>query len=364
MKTAPTWTLLLATTCVAGCSSRRLAPEERLPFHVAIATLQDSTLREYAETSDALETTLEVNTAAFGQELESALSKRCFVRTTLLDAPIDQDEAVAQAVGAGANLLLTSRLWHANEVEQELNAWSTGSFLVFLVGGPFCWFFPDRTYSAELGVTVTLHDLSEHYVLEEYPELKREAVEYFEHSENLGDLQLDFFDRAGDSYGYYAASILIPSPFLATDHEGLADDFPELAIEALAEELAAGLYDRRLELLRNVTRYDYYLLTNEVVFARAPSGDLQLSWSVLHDQEQGLNEPGTYRVRAGGFDRTFEVTDVQLERGVTTETGQVLHRFTVTLDGVREANEVQIWLHRYGDMGRARGYTLPVPDTL
>lgn len=366
--------LLVLLGSVIGCSAPPLAPSERLPFHVAIAPISDSELREYAETVESMDTALEVEGAAFGRELERALSERCFLRTTLLDGTSGEQEAIARALKTGANMLLTCRLWHAREVQQEMNAWATGSFLVFLIGGPFCWFFPDHTYSAELGVSVTLYDLSEYYMLEDraLTDLEGlEMVEFFEHSENLGDLELDFIERAGDSLGYYLVSILIPSPFLATDHEGLTEDFSEIALQALADELAAGLYDRRLELLRNVPRYDFYLLADKVQVDRRPDESLTLSWTVLHDQSQGLNEPGAYRVRAGDYDqsfevdydKSFEVTDAQLKRGVTDpRTGQVRHSFQVTLEGAQDASWVQLWLQCYGDTGRARGYTFPVPE--
>ncbi|MFT7670089.1 MAG: hypothetical protein ACI8X5_002796 [Planctomycetota bacterium] len=359
-----------------GCTTPHRPVVDLMPFHVAIAPLTDVELRTTAnKEKGAADMSLVMDGLVFSEELRKALGDRSFVKVTLLDLPSEDDASITQEGWErkarqehDADLLITCRLWYGSEIQQGLNAWAFGSFLVFSIGGPFCWFFPDRTYSSEAGVVVSAVDLSSPELFGELVSDRALPLECFEHTEILQEEKLSFIDRAGTTYWYYALSIIIPSLFLARDHSGLEQDYPVLVAEALAVDVAEGLFKRRPEILRNETRYDFYLGREDLLLKLGEGGALSFEWTLFHSQQPRTSEPSEYRIQVGEFDKTFQVADSQLDDNRPslpgTPTGYRSYRFNEAIPFDGSADLVRLVVRTFGDRPQIRSYSIPIPEDL
>jgi hypothetical protein len=238
----------------------------------------------------------------------SALHQRGFADVRVLTYPADssafqtktdddQFEAwLDQARGARADLLLRVKLLYEPHIEGEINEKFWLNLPLFLLGGPFCYFIDDRTYSASARLEAQFYSATAPRNPSGRTDQRRAAVLALPLQVEYTGSQLDFTDRAGRNVGAYALSLLVPAGLLTRNSEQVAEEVHDAALDELAALLLAKVATQQSEFNKN-SRLASFLLDLERTTARRTSdGRVALSAAVRGIGQARLKR---YAIRAG-----------------------------------------------------------------
>jgi hypothetical protein len=313
MKPTPRSVVVALVLAVAASACRTSAPPSdapALPFHVALVPLRSVVLRDAGPAGeDGLR--LEPDPARLTRAVHEALAARSFTRVTLLeDAPpapggapgARERELVERARAVGADLVLELELDLVPLVRHRASGSAWLDIPLFLLGGPFVWFVEDRTYTADVELRGAFYD---RWILDGGDRLLGDRfARLFEASASFEGVDVDFFRRT-DNLGLYAASIVVPSYFLARESDHVAERLSELVCDRLAASFAAGVLRRGDELVRSDLTASFHLVPEKTALERDREG-LVLNATVLQRVDD-RNELSAWRVStsSGAAEGTF-----------------------------------------------------------
>lgn len=313
--------LALLAALTAACKS---APKEKrtdpLPFHVAVIPLETPIVREAnAKADDATDMQLTPDLARLSRAISQSLSHGAFTQVSLLSRDdvdrkgelTSQERSarwLAAARKAGADLVLECELELTPTIHQAANGNFWLDFPLFLVGGPFVWFVKDRTYSADVELRGSFYDLGA-IDGEEVP-LGSPLARVLSAGDSFGDVDLNFFQRKGN-VGHYAASILIPSGFLAHENDDLEKDLDKVVIERLSKDFAASVVKKRDELARSDLVAPFHFDPDDTHVVLEPDGGYRLKGTVLLRDGGVVERMAGYRIRIAGKEIEREFGDAE-----------------------------------------------------
>lgn len=317
MKIHPIAVLVVGLALSACKSTHRDEAANPLPFHVALIPIVASTVRNAEPVREgATDMELAPDLGRLSLEVVRALDRRAFTKVTLLaaggDVPADEAKDardarwVNAARAAGADLVLECSLDLAPAIHREVNGNFWLDFPLFLIGGPFVWFVKDNEYGADVELRGEFYDVSA--IDGEDVRLGSPLARVLFASEAFDGVDLNFLQRGGN-VGHYAASILIPSGFLARSNDDLERDLAGIVVDDLSEDFAASVIKKRDELARSDLVAPFHLDPNESRIERDADGGLRLRGTVLLREESAIERMGAYRVRIAGRDVEREFGD-------------------------------------------------------
>jgi hypothetical protein len=199
---------------------------------------------------------------------------------------------VDAASQARADLLATSTVHYSRQIRTEGNEKFWPNHFFFLLGGPFMYFTNDRDYFYDMRVQVAIHDMG---ALQSGKATLNGGGSRLQqvHAEEE-ETALDFIDRVGDDYGYYAASIIIPSGWLAKDTEEVKSELQAAIIEQLGADLDAAIRARDDDLLRADRLVDFFVRPEEIEVVEGPRG-LEMHGAVYLELGHGTDRMDSWR---------------------------------------------------------------------
>ena len=208
--------------------------------------------------------------------------------------PLDRQSKwwVDAATRARADLLITGAAHYHRQILTEGNEKFWPNHFFFLLGGPFTYFTNDRDYYYDAGIQLAIHDMGA---------LRSGKASLTGGGSRLQQLRttedetaLDFIDRVGDDYGYYAASIIIPSGWLAKDTEEVKEELQEAIVQQLAITLGDEIRSRGDALLRAAQLVDFFVRPEEIEVLDGPRG-LEMHGSVYLQLGRGTDRMDSWR---------------------------------------------------------------------
>lgn len=295
--------LLLAST---ACSTAPDVAPEPLPFHVAVAPIDQPVIRVGSSVEHAGDTdmSLWIDPEALAAELARTLEERCFTRVTLLDGPVGGSDTpsgdrrrflVERARAAGADLILECELEYETGIWYERNGNYWPNFLLFLMGGPFCYFLKDYTYHAEAELVAHLYDLNA--IDNDEVLLGDRQARLVLSSVNFDGAPMNFVGRNGPKAGKYVVSVLIPSGLLSKETDVLEGRLRQAVVEELGDQLARGLIGKREVLARAGGPAPFYLDLDQLELGVDPDGTISLRGDVHLIQEGLIERMDRYRIQ-------------------------------------------------------------------
>jgi hypothetical protein len=320
--------ILVIALLLGSCASQAQRDEPLLPFHVALVPIQSSTAPESSD-PPASESSLklEIDPSALSSELRSTLESTCFARVTLLAPPAETsgDEFarwspekrnqywIAESAKAGADLILESELRATPVLRGTTNEKFWLNLPLFLIGGPFCYFIGDNSYSGDARLDAWLYDLRP--IAAAHASISDGRSELAHVQARFRGTDLDFLDRAGGSVGSYAASLVVPAGLLARK----SDNVEHCVADNAKSELAQGL-------MRELRSESERVLVGERVssFHVAPESALDYKDGALLFHGSVLLRTGevqrmdTWRLEAGTESIEGEFGNAAVDAGLST----------------------------------------------
>jgi hypothetical protein len=346
----------LLALVTAACVSDRSA-SDLLPFHVAVLPVTVSASQLQEPSSGAIQLTMHPDTVR--ASLVESLAERCFVEVSATGPALAGERGdaslqphIRDALTRGADLLLQCSVEYEPLVRTELNEkfWLTLPF--FLFGGPFIYCVDDRSYTANVRIRASLHDLQP--ILAGRASLEDGRAECLYIETQVSETTLDFLDRAGD-FSLYLRSMLIPVGLLAKQgpkvERALGEHKAEDLARALAEELLTGT-----DSLSGSSRVAAFFLAKDLA-VQATRGETTLQGRVL--------------VRRGSPSRLSwcraisgdTVTTVQFGSPRATPPGARYDEFDLELQLAASGRSVRLEIASGGRDPQVRSYTIRVPPS-
>jgi hypothetical protein len=241
---AQAWIFFCACTAAPAKESRPI------PMRLAVMPITSIGDRERVnvEDLDGTDMVLSRDGRRFARAVVDALDRKLFAQAFLLEPGTPPAEGAppidwaALAEQQGADALLSLELACNPAVMEASNSSYYLNFLLFAIGGPFCWWLSDHTYDVEAKLSAELYDI---------PRLRRENAAPGSESSGVARisdaaapserLEMSFTDRADGNAGQYALSVVWPAPLLMEDNEDVRETIETQVIRALAERLAADM---------------------------------------------------------------------------------------------------------------------------
>lgn len=235
---------------LCACTAAPVAESRPIPMRLAVMPITSIGDRERVnvEDLDGTDMVLSRDGQRFARAVVDALDNKLFVQAFLLEPGAPPAEGAppidwaALAEQQGADALLSLELACNPVVMEASNSSYYLNFLLFAIGGPFCWWLSDHTYDVEAKLSAELYDV---------PRLRRENAAPGSESSVLARisdaaapserLEMSFTNRADGNAGQYALSVVWPAPLLMEDNEDVRETIEAQVILALAERLAADM---------------------------------------------------------------------------------------------------------------------------
>lgn len=304
--------LAFATLALAACKTAApLDQRPPLPFHVALAPVASADVRtdlRAGSGGDATEMRIapdERLQSALTRAIAAALRERAFAQVTILPpATTDPDpaavakrdaELVRGAREHGADLLLCVDLAVQPILREEKNGVFWVNFPLFLIGGPFGWWIPDHTYTADAQVTGWFYDPRALGGGADEAAL-RASRELASASRRAERMDLRFTERADDA-GDYLLSMVWPCGFLAVESDELEAELAARVVDQLAKGLARSVLEQSAELERGDAPFALDLTRSGI--ASDGNGSHVLRGVVRLRPTREIETLGSWRVRVG-----------------------------------------------------------------
>lgn len=316
-----------------SCSSTRTDESVELPFHVALAPVELVAKRALPAQMPDESVRFVLADGALDERLASSLEQRCFARVTLLE-PQELDESgrvignsfVEQARALGVEVLAVPRLVFDPVVAGDTNDRFWLNLPLFLFGGPFCWFVPDRTYVVDATVDVDLHDMEELYsASDQYRSKYREDSLVIPRTENgrfhqvrsvFENADYNFLERAGAGVHHYFLSIVWPAGWLACTTDTVEARVSDAALAGLTERIATNLIEDR-HLVVDQNSYLVFVEADALRAQRDGAGNIVVAGRVHMKREGTAQFRGATVVLPEGREVDLEVREVETADATT-----------------------------------------------
>jgi len=317
------------------CSCAGAPPEEPLdlPFHVGMMPVEVALVGELTPDAESGEReTFEITIPALRlqEAIRQALEANCFTQVTLLpvkeqgdwkswqsfkppsEDPADWDEYteeaywVAAAESSKADILLDCQVQYTGQVDHETTGAFSYNLLLFLLGGPFCYWVDDHEYRSPVDVSAIFYDTSA-----ASSALRSAADSRYESEINVCAVEFesedyDFVDRNGDDLGMYALSLVCPSGFLREDTDPVRKQLVDDIIADISQKLAEQVRQERdviLDARRQVNftcDLDGTADRGPFVVKRAIDGTIQIRGDFVVRTDQRVEGLEIYEILADG----------------------------------------------------------------
>ncbi|MFO1030488.1 MAG: hypothetical protein U1F60_05390 [Planctomycetota bacterium] len=343
---------------LCACASQERATN-RLPFHIALAPtpiVPDGTTRSLP--GNPTELALAFDAKRLAAQLESTLGAN-FVKVTVLPPATDAAGAdpsgkglVAGAEQAGADLLIVPSLRFDPRVQTELNGQFWLNLPLFALGGPFCWFVPDRSYHCYARLEGDIHDVAaaaarNRQKLDSSTRMLRVSCESREAS-------LSFLQRASGA-DHYLLSVICPAGLLATESSSIPAELDAVVVATLCDQLSGRVNDNDTLVLEG-DLVDFFPRDCRVVVDA--NGRSLVGEFVLKTQDVG--ELGNLRYRSGGTTAWRDAAWLPVRADGATD--RKVYPFALRLDGTT-GTTVQLMVEQRDNNLSKRTFTFPVTPT-
>lgn len=344
---------LLLGLCACASQERAIS---RLPFHIALAPtpiVPDGTTRSLP--GNPTELVLAFDAKRLAARLEYTLGVN-FVKVTVLPPPTDAAGAdpagkglVASAEQAGADLLIVPSLRFDPRVQTELNGQFWLNLPLFALGGPFCWFVPDRSYHCYARLDGDIHDVAaaaarNRQKLDSSTRLLRVSGESREAS-------LSFLQRASGA-DHYLLSVICPAGLLASESSGIPAELDATVVAMLCDQLAGRVNDNDTAVIEG-DLVDFFPRDCRVVVDA--SGRSLVGEFVLKTQDVG--ELGALRYRTGVASAWRDAAWLPVREDNAAD--RKVYPFALQLDGA-SVGTVQLMVEQRDQNLSKRTFTFPI----
>lgn len=379
--------LVLATLLSTGCASTPDERPEPLPFHVAmvpvavdVRAILDSeaagqTTDEEATESKSEPLTLSLTDRGVTQAIAKALSERCFTRVSVLEyplqmtseefyskEPIERDQHwTSVAASLGADLLIEVQVNYAPDVAAHINNQFWLNLPLFGLGGPFCYFVPDRSYDSSVVLDAFLYDLNP--VLADTARLGSAGAKLFYSEVRSETVSLNFVERAGGKFTSYAASIVVPAGLLATKSEHVQSVVHDEVLDTLIDNLVARIHEKRREVIEAPALVNFRLDTDTLRVVRQGE-QVQVTGEVILQSGGGVNGIGSLELSAGD---SPEVVEARLGEAKfdPLRSGRrsrfLVYPFEGSIEASADASQLKIRVVDSSLNANTRSFTFPIP---
>ncbi len=366
MRFPPVPLIAFGSLFLAACAGTPKTESTPLPMRLAILPIESVGQRERVagEELDETDMVLQLAGRAYAEAVVRALDGRLFARAFLLERPTGAEpeneiDWAELAEEQGADAILALQLAGDPRILEASNSGYYLNFLLFAIGGPFCWWLPDHTYDIEAKLSAELYDL---------PRLRREKAQPGSEAAGLARIsdasapseqtEMSFTNRVEGDVGQYALSIVWPAPLLMADNDELRDNIERQTMDALAARLAADMQADR-EFIVEAPFLAPFHLDADAASANADGTGVHLRAQILVQAESRVEELKSVRVQ---WASTWH--EAQPREVAPRATGDRRYRvFAIEWDGV-DAPEDRGFLNLRIEAETpalfARTYTLPV----
>ena len=286
--------LLLACAATTACSTAPRPVHDPLPFHVALAPLEEVVVERAPGASGMPLELLPEDLERLREELAEALAAGAFARVSLVDEapfedPVDPLGALLRRARerTAADLVMTLELRRGTRIHHEVGP-QRSNWMPWWLPGPWFWWLPDIAYGADLVLVARVHDLARPPLPSEELELRRWS---FAHAHAMRDVELRFTERAGDAWSLYLLSLVVPSTAVARTREGLERELPPRFTQALAAGLAEDLLRVGDDLVRADETRSFHLVPASTRLEWTPEGRLLVRLGLAHRVGSTSNQP-------------------------------------------------------------------------
>lgn len=341
---------------VAACATQTSSVGQ-LPFHVAIVPAVLADASSSPDQGDPTELKLAFDSKRLDAELETALAP-AFTKVTRLAPPRDAEATQAHWLEAaqqqGADLLLVPTLHYDPAIRTSLNGQFWTNLPLFAIGGPFCWFVPDRSYHCYARLDGDVFDVTtaaggRNQVLDatsRITQVQRESTE----------ASLNFLDRA-DGISPYLLSVICPAGLVWPRSDAVPAQVDEVVTTSLCAALTKSLQESRT-VITEARLVDFF--PRDVRVERA-GGTTELVGEFLLNLG-AAQDLGPLRWRLGN---RGEWNDALWSEPATAAEeaakGRRLYGFRVPLGNA--TGTVQLQVQQNDRAQRQRTFTLLVPET-
>jgi hypothetical protein len=365
--------LLIATTVLlTGCATQQTRQEAPLPFHVALipaTIIAGDTAPEVEGATILEETKLAFESDHVTQQIGLALNNDCVTRVTLLTygKGVSRDQFLAKYTSEAAqdefweqaitklkpDLVAKVKLSFSETVLTDTNSTFWANVPLFLIGGPFCYFFDDRDYYSTARLSVWLYDASP--IAIQQASLTDGDSELIDVSPRVDLTDLDFIDRA-DGIGSYALSILIPAGWLAKESDTVKESLEREILARLTTSLKTEIRSRADQLTRANRLYDFYIRSDGMRVVQAGTGGFELTGEVFLEIDKGTPRMDNFTFALDGKATPARFGKESLAPGQGA--GRVVsYPFSVPLTGDDLPDEVRVVFRDGSQDSRERSYT-------
>lgn len=254
-----------------GCASA--PPEEPLdlPFHVGmipvVVTLSGQMSTEVGEQpggeaeQEAEPFTITLPVPELQEAIRAKLEENCFTRVSVLPAkeegvwkewedfeppsedvsewdPFTEDAYwVAAAERARTDVLMDCRVRYSGIVVHETTGAFSYNLLLFVFGGPFCYWVDDHDYRSPVELMAIFYDTSAAVIATRAAADARYESEIQKSEVAFEGEDYDFVDRNGSHVGMYGLSLICPSGFLRKETDPVREQLIEDIIADMSDKL-------------------------------------------------------------------------------------------------------------------------------
>ncbi len=367
--------VILCGTLGFGCASQDALTQTQLPFRVAVVPVQtsiDRTIDVEESLDDKLEMQLAIDAHALSDAFARELQAECFTQADVLPYPSDVDPATfanwpagrqaqwweAAARTVGADIILESTLVYSPHVEVHDNSLFWPNFVLFGLGGPFCYFLADQSYFVDARLRARLIDLNPIY--DGRVSLQDGRSQLLRVQPEFKELSLSLIDRA-DEFGSYALSFVVPASFVSLDDEGVLLEVQAGVVEGLGDALVKQLRDGSDSVVTADRLFPFHCNPNDVQIARRPDGEIGVRGDVLLRRGKGVESMDQFQIEVGDALTSGDFEEGRLDEDLSTPTERY-YRYTfegsVRSSSLSQTVKVTLW---DGSRERnTRSFTFPI----
>ena len=239
-RTSPGLVALAACPGLFACASSPTSAPEPLPFHLAVVPV-DIESEQPGDDGPGIREVFDFKQVEVTNALCEALEDR-FTRVTQILPPdmerLDQFD-----------LVLYPTLRQVDRIATKTNDRLYPNLLLFLLGGPFGWFVPDRTYEFETELVAEFVDPA---LSEEMSTMDRPGPMILRLECESRKGSLNFLSRA-DGIADYILSCIVPAGFLARGGSEVREELEDLALSQITDRLVDRIEGDRNQLLQPLT---------------------------------------------------------------------------------------------------------------
>lgn len=296
---------------LSACASTQQEERKPLPFHVAVIPIVNPRLREATQgpgerAGGVTAMRLQPNLVALSRTVVRVLDGRVFTRATLLEPELSNTAGESSPAGGprdrmrearaiDADLVLECELDYDPTIRQEANANFWLNLPLFLLGGPFCYFVKDRSYSADVELLGSFYDV--HAIDGESVHLGDRLARILFTNARFQGVDLNFITRAQGNLTKYAVSILIPAGFLAKESDPLAQELEEEVSQTLSSEFARSVQQKRENLVHAQYLAPFWLDSDHMQVEREADGRVRVRGRVHLVNGTSAERMTRYRLR-------------------------------------------------------------------